>query len=163
MALLIGWWLAATAVAVPLERGAIALGLFASDPSYDYGHLLDEIVAVGAREVVIAVVWSQATVSSVNIHRHPQWTASDDTVARTLDQAQARGLRTVLFPLLQIETRTAEQWRGVLNPLGVDAWFQGYRAYLRRMAELAAIMVLMRCRWGASLPRWRAMMPIGER
>jgi hypothetical protein len=133
------WSEAANAARVPLQDGAVALGLFASDPSYNYEPMLREIIATGAKEVVLAVVWSQRTVASVDIHRHPTWTASDDNVVRTLQQAHALGMRTVLFPLLQIEQRAPQEWRGVLQPsAGVPAWFAGYRGYVLRMADLAA-------------------------
>ena len=124
----------------PTERG-VALGLFASDPGYDYGHLLDEIQATGASDVLIAVVWAQQRVDSARVHRSHRpttTTANDATVLRTLRQARDRSLRVTLFPIVRLEEHRADEWRGRIAPLaGVDAWFSSYSDYLLVMADLA--------------------------
>jgi hypothetical protein len=116
----------------------VALGLFATDPAYDYGALLDEIVDTGARHVLVAVVWTQRTTRSVDIHRQPGLTPDDDTVVRTLAQARARGLDVMLFPIVRTERQARGEWRGTIDPAaGIDAWFSSYRSFLRVMASLA--------------------------
>ena len=50
-----------------VQRG-VSLGLFASDPRFDYAPLLDEIVAAGATDVQLDVVWMQRDIHSARIH-----------------------------------------------------------------------------------------------
>lgn len=130
-----------TTTTTATQKG-VGLGLFASDPDYDYGALLDEIRAVGATDVQLTVVWAQQRIDSSRIHRSTRpstMTASDATVLRTLQQAKARGLRTTLFPIVRLEEHTPKEWRGRIAPLaGTDAWFASYRDYVVTMADLAA-------------------------
>ncbi len=125
-------------VAPAPERG-VALGLFASDPRYDYGPLLDEIRDLGATDVELDVVWTQHDRRSARIHRTRGITPDDATVLRTLRQAKARGLRALLFPIVRLEQRSAKEWRGRIDPAaGKDAWFSSYGDFLDVMAGLAA-------------------------
>ncbi|MDP2341151.1 MAG: hypothetical protein Q8O67_09345 [Deltaproteobacteria bacterium] len=130
----------APARAAAVQRG-VALGLFASDPGYDYGVLLDEIARTGATDVLIAVVWGQARIDSARVHRSAaaSTTSADDaTILRTLLQARALGLRATLFPIVRLEEHKRDEWRGRLAPkAGVDAWFSSYRDFLLLMADLA--------------------------
>ncbi len=120
----------------------MALGLFASDPDYDYGPLLQEIKSVGASDVLVAVVWAQARVDSARVHRSQTPSTrspDDDTVLRTLLQARALGLSVTLFPIVRLEEHRPEEWRGRIAPkAGVDAWFSSYGDFIAGMADLAA-------------------------
>ena len=124
----------------PTQRG-VALGLFASDPAYDYGPLLAEIKATGATDVLISVVWAQPRIDSAHIRRSDlpsTLTAADATVLRTLLQARKQGLRVTLFPIVRLEQHTAKEWRGRIAPTaGVDAWFSSYGEFMNVMADLA--------------------------
>src|SRR5438309_1600046 len=75
----------------------IALGLFASDPEYDYGPLLGEIVAHGATDVLLAVPWYQSTASTHDLAALPGRSPSETTIARTLAQARKTELRIGLM------------------------------------------------------------------
>jgi hypothetical protein len=133
------------------QRGT-GLGLFATDPDYDYAHLLDEIVAHGATDVLVVVAWYQTDVTSHDIHRRAGYTPSDATLLRTLKQARARGLRTSLLPIVRLERRSREQWRGRIAPAAGEAeWFRAYGEYLLRMAELSAAAGIERFGVGSEL------------
>lgn len=149
---------------VTVERG-VALGLFASHADWDYGPLLDEIRDLGATHVLIAVVWTQKTMSSARIHRQPGTSPHDATVVRTLRQARARGLVATLFPIVRLEEHRPDEWRGRIAPAaGVDAWFASYRDFMLTMADLARAGQAARVSVGSelvSLERndraWRAL------
>lgn len=119
------------------QRG-VGLGLFATDPAYDYAHLLNEIVEHGATDVLIVVPWYQTHLGSHDIEPRAQFSPDDATVVRTLQQAKARGLRTTLLPIVRLKRRTATEWRGKIRPeAGVDKWFAAYQRFLLRMAKAA--------------------------
>lgn len=133
------------------QRG-VGLGLFASEPDFDYGALLDEIVAHGATDVLIAVVWYQRDVKSHDIARRDGFSPSDATVLRTLKQAKARGLRVSLLPIVRLVERRPDEWRGRIQPeAGVDIWFERYGAFLLRMARLAEAAQVERFSVGSEL------------
>jgi hypothetical protein len=117
------------------QRG-VGLGLFATDAAYDYGHLLDEIVAHGATDVLIVIAHYQQDVSSHDIAPRAGYSPSRATVQRTLRQAKARGLRVTLLPIVRLIERTRTEWRGRIVPeAGPDAWFERYLAWLVPLAE----------------------------
>ncbi len=148
----------------PFMRG-VGLGLFATDPDYDYRPLLDEVVAHGATDVLIAVVWYQGDIHASDIHPVPGLTPSDENVRRTLVAAKERGLRTALLPIVRLERHTRDEWRGRIAPIaGVDAWFASYGAFIRTMADLATAAKVDRLGIGSELlslekhePQWRAL------
>lgn len=150
--------------ATAFQRG-VGLGLFASDASYDYGHLLDEIVRHGATDVLMVVVWYQSDVGAHDIGPRVGYTPSDETVRCTLQQATERGLRVSLLPIVRLVKRTPTEWRGRIIPrAGVDAWFESYERYLLRMATLAKEADVERFGVGSELlslerheAHWRAL------
>lgn len=146
------------------QRG-VGLGLFASDADYDYGHLLDEIVAHGATDVLIVVTWYQSDVTSHDIAPRKHFTPSDAALKRTLEQARARGLRVSLLPIVRLVKRTPTEWRGRIDPkAGVSVWFEHYERYLLKMAAIAKQTGVERFSVGSELlslerheAQWRAL------
>jgi hypothetical protein len=125
-------------LAVARPTAAIALGLFASDPGYDYGPLLREIAATGAEHVQIDVVWLQSDVRAHDIAPDRTVSPDDNTVRRTLLQAKALGLTTTLFPIVRPRRHGPKEWRGVFDPAaGAARWFQSYRGFVLHIARLA--------------------------
>ncbi len=147
-----------------IERG-VALGLFATDAAWDYGPLLDEVKALGATHVLVAVVWTQKHMTSARVHRQPGTSPDDATVVRTLRQARERGMSATLFPIVRLEEHKHDEWRGRIAPAaGVDAWFASYRDYLLTMARLARAGGASRLSVGSELvslerhdKHWRAL------
>lgn len=110
----------------------IALGLFASEPHYDYGALLSEIAAEGATDVLLVVQWEQQDVGSDTI------TAEQTELARTLSQARSLGLRISVMPIVRVRERAAHEWRGQLRPReGAPRWFRSYKRLLLDLARIA--------------------------
>ena len=146
------------------QRG-VGLGLFATDADYDYGHLLDEITALGATDVLIVVSWYQTDTQSHDIKRRRTFTPTDDTVRRTLKQAKARGLRVALLPIVRLIKRSRSEWRGRIQPAAGEAtWFDAYGRYVKTMATLAADAEIDRFGVGSELltmerhtDHWRAL------
>jgi hypothetical protein len=151
------------------QRG-VALGLFATDPEWDYGSMLREIRALGATDVEIGVPWSQAGLEVPTIARRDGLSPSNATIQRTLRQAHALGLRVLLFPIVRVEVREPSEWRGRIrfeDPALADAWWASYAAFIGDMARLAHDEGVERLSIGSELlaleqerPRWEAL--IGE-
>ena len=123
---------------VPAERRCgVALGLFASEPDYDYALLLDEVADVGATDVLLSVPWVQADVTSSHLAPMAGQSPSDATLERTIAQARDRGLAVGLMPVVRLEQTADGVWRGALQPADRGAWFAAYGDLLRAHAELA--------------------------
>jgi len=135
-----GTWSQGTAATEPARQEAahggrgVSLGLFASDPFWDYGELLDEIVEHGAAELLVAIPLHQPDVTSAAL----RLSLPEATIATTLRQARARGLTVTVMPIVQLAVRRGpDQWRGILNPDRPDVWWANYGAALRRLADLS--------------------------
>lgn len=137
LALVLALLPAALQAAPPRQRG-IALGLFAEDPGFDYGPLLQEIAQTGASHVSIVVPYYQHNLRSTVIGRHPRFSPPHAVVAQTLRQARQQGLAVMLFPIVRLEyALTNKEWRGSLAPLDPQAWWRSYRTLLLEQATLA--------------------------
>ena len=126
----------------PSEGGAfvrgVALGLFASDPSWDYGPLVDEIRARSATDVLLVVNAYQSNRFSSDIALRDGRSPSTSTLARTIAQVRQAGMRVALMPVVRLEDRAPHEWRGTIAPAdGLDAWFASYRRLVLPLARVA--------------------------
>ncbi len=112
----------------------VSLGLFASDPFWDYGSLIEEIVAHNATDILIVVPLVQSDITSSGV----RLTLPPETIQRTLQQVRESGLRLSVMPIVQLgKKRSSESWRGVLEPADPGRWWSNYRAAARRLATWA--------------------------
>ena len=165
--LALGLGVAASRKAAPPAPDAatrgVALGLFASDPGYDYAVLLGELRARGATDVLIVVNWYQQDVGAHDIAPLEGKSPSASTLERTLRQAHELDLRVALMPVVRLSERTPGQWRGVIDaPPG--PWFDAYGAFVDEMARLAQREGVHRLVVGSELAsmlrhenRWRSL------
>ena len=116
----------------------VALGLFASDPEWDYGPLVDEIRARGATDVLVVVNAYQTDRFSSDISLRSGRSPSEANVARTLEQVKRAGMRAAVMPVVRLERRAPREWRGLIAPAdGLDAWFASYRSFVMPLARIA--------------------------
>lgn len=150
--------------AEPFVRG-VALGLFASDPEWDYGPLVDEIRARGATDVLVVVNAYQSDRFASDIAPRPGHSPSEATVHRTLRQVRRAGMRAALMPVVRLQKRDPHEWRGTIAPAdGLDAWFASYRRFVLPLARIAEGAGAQRLVVGSELSsleryegRWRAL------
>lgn len=119
------------------QTAGIALGLFASDPDWDYRPLLDEIVATGCRRILLVVPHYQDSLTAVRIGPRKGFSPTFATVDRTLAAARNRSLGVALMPILRLTERSATEWRGVIRPRSLDRWFASWTHFVNDMARLA--------------------------
>ena len=147
------------------EVRGVALGLFASDPEWDYGPMVDEIEARGATDVLVVVNAVQSNRFASDIDLKPGSSPSRETIERTLEQVRAAGMRAALMPVVRLEARAPYEWRGVIAPAdGLDAWFESYRALVLPLADMANARGVERFVVGSELgsleaydTRWRTL------
>jgi hypothetical protein len=143
----------------------VALGLFASDPEWDYGPLVDEIRARGATDVLVVVNAYQSDRFASDISPRSGHSPSDATVTRTLGQVQRAGMRAALMPVVRLQSRGRHDWRGTIIPAdGLDTWFAAYRRFVLPLARIAEDAGAQRFVVGSELSslepyedRWRAL------
>lgn len=143
----------------------VALGLFATDPDWDYGPLVEEIRDRGASDVLVVVNAYQTDRFASDIALRPGLSPSEQTVSRTLAQVQQAGMRAALMPVVRLQNRDRHEWRGVIAPAdGLDAWFASYRRFVLPLARLAQDAKAQRFVVGSELgslepyrDHWRAL------
>jgi hypothetical protein len=143
----------------------VALGLFASDPDWDYAPLVEEIAARGATDVLVVVNAHQSNRFASDIAMHPGHAPSTAALERTLGQVRRAGMRAALMPVVRLAEREPHEWRGVIAPAdGLDAWFSAYRDFVLPLAQIAASEGAHRFVVGSELSslelyggRWRAL------
>jgi hypothetical protein len=115
-----------------------SLGLFATDPNYDYAVMLEEIRGRGASDVLVVYRLMQEDVGSNDMRRQPGYSPSIATIQRTIRQARSLGLRVGLMPMVGVEAREDAEWRGSITLGGEpDIWFEHYTSQLLEAARLA--------------------------
>jgi hypothetical protein len=145
-------------------RGA-ALGLFATDPAYDYRVMVGEIADRGATDLLVVVPLVQSGPSHHDLAWVPGTTPHLDNVRRTVRQARDRDLRVGILPIVRLAHRRPDEWRGVIRPeAGVDAWFKAYATAIEPLVALAAEEEVVRLGLGSELSslegheaHWRAL------
>jgi hypothetical protein len=120
----------------PFFRG-MSLGLYFQDQADDYEGFLVDIAKTGASHVGFIVSWYQENVRSTEIGRHPTKTVDDARLIRTIMQARKHGLGVFLLPIVRLKQRGPEDWRGVIKPTDLNAWWRSYRAYILHYAQLS--------------------------
>ncbi|BCB87349.1 glycoside hydrolase family 113 [Phytohabitans suffuscus] len=104
--------------------------------------VLDHVVELGANSVSISFsfVMDSAYANAVRMD-HPI-TPSPARLEIVLDEANKRGLRTAVRPMLNERNLTKDDpdmWRGSIQPANRTKWFASYRDMLVQYAEVAEV------------------------
>jgi hypothetical protein len=103
------------------------------------GQSLDEFKADGGEYVAVNVWWFQDNINSTVIAPNfNKYSISDSQVRDTIDAIQARGLKAVLKPLVDMSNDPGH-WRGQI--VGGNTWFTGANGYDDFLRHFAAIAV----------------------
>jgi hypothetical protein len=100
--------------------------------------MIDEIARLGATHVALVVSWAQPDIRSNRIARKPGVTASDRLLRRALRRARARGLATIVFPILTVDRTRTGEWRGTVAPRSPAVWWRSYERFILHYAAIAA-------------------------
>jgi hypothetical protein len=119
--------------AAPPIRG-VSVGLYGD---VDHRGALDEIAAIGATHVSLAVFWRQQDVRSTAIAPSRDITVSDAHLRATIRRARRAGLQVFLLPIVDVAERKRGEWRGTLRPDDIDAWWRAYQRFILHYAAIA--------------------------
>ncbi len=123
--------------AAPAMKG-VALALFPSAGWRDFTAELDDLGAIGATWVSLPVFWRQRDVRANDLAPDEAATIPDDRLREIIRAAHARGLRVLLFPIVDLERLAPGEWRGTLRPDDPAAWWARYEAFILHYAAIAA-------------------------
>lgn len=122
----------------PPKQKGISLGLFNSDPDFDYINHLQEIKATGADHVQITSVWFQKDIYSHEFYMIKGQSTPNETLIKTIRQAQSLGLDVFLFPIFQVEKQyEPTHWKGTIAPKNKDLWYQNYFSWISQFAKIS--------------------------
>ena len=125
----------------------VSLGLFASDPLWNYQSLTTEITDLGVQHVLIVIPLKQTDYKSNN----PILGVPIEVIRKTIQQSQALNLKISLMPLITLENRRMDHWRGILAPSDPSLWWRNYSLEMRRIGFLAESFQIERLIVGAEL------------
>jgi len=99
---------------------------------------IDELAEMGCSWINFAIAARQQDVKAESIHINWQNIPSRLNLEKILKHAKAKGIRTVLMPMVLLDTAGEKEWRGAIKPADWDNWFDSYRHILMGpMADLA--------------------------
>ena len=111
----------------------------ANDVRTDADRVFNYIVGLGANSVGLTFPIYTDGVRPTRVYTVSGSTPDPDTLNIVITEAQARGLRVMLRPLID-ETNIKDaqgDWRGTIKPVNVGSWFSSYWSVLKPYVELA--------------------------
>lgn len=121
--------------AARFEMRGMGVPLHSLDPEHDYR--LGELPELGVTHVAIFVKMFQPDAQSPAPARHPLRSTSDRALREAIAEARRLGLQVALVPIVELERRGPDDWRGMIRPPSWPRWFAGYRRELLHWARLA--------------------------
>ncbi|MFT3927558.1 MAG: hypothetical protein QM778_33810 [Myxococcales bacterium] len=102
-----------------------------------YGKFLDDIVDLGATDLELVVRWFQVDTKAIEIAPSALSTVEDELLTWLMDEANTRGLRVCLTPVLEIEAEGPKETRSAIEPEAWDRWWWSYERFVTHYARLA--------------------------
>lgn len=126
-----------------LDQKGMALGLFSKDESYSYLEDLKAMKELGITHILLVFSWYQHDIKSNELRplefdgKNDIYTISDRKLREVMQQAESLGMGATLFPIIRLEVRNGNDWRGLIQPADFDAWWASYRNFILHYARLA--------------------------
>jgi hypothetical protein len=105
--------------------------------------MIDEISDTGANHISLVVSWCLNDIRSVKIQpcaKEPKpgqgVIPSPERVNEVIRYATQKGLKVVLFPILQLVQREKGEWRGTLAPSNLDDFWKSYTQFVLHFAKI---------------------------
>jgi hypothetical protein len=116
-----------------------SIQLTSSYPDAVAGYLqaIDDLADMGCTWVNFVIAARQDNVHSESIAINWQNIPSRPEIEKILTKAKARGMHTMLMPIVLLNNSGTKDWRGVIQPPSWDNWFASYTGYISQMAQLA--------------------------
>lgn len=116
----------------------IALGIHTRTLRKDIDQSLTEVKNLGANTILIKVTEFQDDWQSNIIRPNPEITISINKLNYALTQAKKLQLSLILMPVVLLENvRSKTDWRGMIEPLDVEGWFDSYTYMILKYARIS--------------------------
>lgn len=102
--------------------------------SFSSNESLERMADTNTEYVAITVWWMQQNISSTQIYRKPDWTATDEQLAKAVSKAHELGMKVMLKPMIDPEDYYSH-WRGQIP--SSQEWFDSYKSFITSYAEFA--------------------------
>jgi len=102
-----------------------------------YLQSVDAIAELGANTLLLVTPMFQEKVDSSEIRLDPRRCPTREQLTAILNRAHGHGLQTMLVPIVLIEFPGEKDWRGLLRPDDLDAWWTSYERFVDYYLELA--------------------------
>ncbi len=122
-----------------LPHCGFAISLHHTDHFADYLASVDQIAAMGfdSLAVVTPAFQPHGASDSVRLETGPGRGPHREQLVRLLRHARARGLDTLLMPVVLFTAPRGNEWRGKIHPGDWDAWWASYRRVLDHFLQVA--------------------------
>ena len=135
-----------------MVRGGVALGLFASEPNYNYQDLLKEVRLHQGQRLLVVIPFYLENVLAHKMLLEPGLSPSMQNIERTLGQAKRFGFEITVMPILRIKHRAKGEWRGRIAPqAGHQAFFEQYEKAILPLVRMSQQLGLSRFVVGSEL------------
>lgn len=137
-------------------RRGVSLDLFVAEVDdaqrAEYGGFLDHAARLGATDLELVVQWSALDAAAVELSPSPGMTVDDEFLGWLMDQANARKLRVLVTPVIELEQAPAHADKRALAPSDPGRWFWSYHRFLLHYARIAEAHKAECFAVGADLP-----------
>ena len=126
-----------------LEHKGMALGLFSKDENYSYLDDLKAMREMGITHILLLVSWYQHDIKANELRpleydgKNDIYTISDKKLREVISQAHSVGMQATIFPIIRLEERNGNDWRGLIQPTDFDAWWASYKKFILYYAKIA--------------------------
>jgi hypothetical protein len=115
----------------------VALGEYSDLDDATLTRKVNELRWLGASHASLVVSWSTPNITSTKLEARAGSTPPDRVLERMIRRTRALGLKVFLFPIVDVQERKAQEWRGAIRPPDWDAWWKAYRKFILHYAALA--------------------------
>lgn len=111
-----------------------------TDPNGTDGYIkaIDDIAALGCTAINFAFAAKQDQIHSETLAINWKKIPSQRDLETILKHAKAKGIYTIVMPMVLLNNSGPKEWRGVIDPPDWDIWFDSYRQYVTQVAKIAA-------------------------
>ncbi|MFH1130832.1 MAG: hypothetical protein V1754_05815 [Pseudomonadota bacterium] len=120
----------------PKIRG-IAFGHYTDIKNAKLDEKIKELKELGANFTSLVMSWSTQDVRSNRIAPRENHTTPDSVLIRMISRTHARGLKILLFPIIDVRRRKPLEWRGTIKPQNWEEWWINYSRYIMHYARIA--------------------------
>ncbi len=126
-----------------LEQKGMALGLFSKDEGFSYLEDLKAMKEMGISDVLLIVSWYQHDINANELRplaydgKNDIYTISDRKLEEVIGQAESLGMKVVIFPIIRLEVRNGNDWRGLIKPTDFKLWWESYQNFILHYAHIA--------------------------